>query len=341
MITRDDKRDLLDLESLSAGEITDILDTARSMRQVIDRPIRKVPTLRGRTVANLFFEPSTRTRLSFEIAEKRLSADSINFSAAGSSVSKGETLRDTVRNIEAMGVDFVVIRHQSSGAAHFVARQVRASVINAGDGTHEHPTQGLLDVHTMRERWGAIEGLTVAIVGDVAHSRVARSNIWALTKLGARVVVCGPTTLIPVEIERMGVTVRHRVEEALEGAHVVNILRVQRERLESNLLPSLREYSLFFGVTLDRLRAARPDVMIMHPGPMNRGIEIAQEVAEDPRAVILDQVTNGVAVRMAVLYHLSGGDAGLADGRDRGDETAGLFRAPVDDASPVPGGKGR
>jgi aspartate carbamoyltransferase catalytic subunit len=310
----DDKRDLVDLESQSAAEIIDLLDTARSMRHIIDRPIRKVPALRGKTVANLFYEASTRTRLSFELAEKRLTADSVNFTTSGSSVSKGETLRDTVRNIEAMGVDFVVIRHGSSGAAHFVAREVRASVINAGDGTHEHPTQGLLDVFTIREKLGRVAGLKVAIIGDVAHSRVARSNIWALTKLGAEVVVCGPTTLMPVDVEAMGVTVCHRVEEALEGAHVVNILRIQQERLESNLLPSLREYALQFSVTHDRLRSARPDVLIMHPGPMNRGIEIAQDVAEDERNVILDQVTNGVAVRMAVLYHLSGGESLLPVG---------------------------
>jgi len=286
-VIRDERKDLLDLESLSATEITDLLDTARSMRAVIDRPIRKVPTLRGRTVANIFFEPSTRTRLSFELAEKRLSADSVNFAATGSSLSKGETLRDTVRNIEAMGVDFVVMRHGSSGAPHFVARHVRASVINAGDGTHEHPTQGLLDVYTIRERRGRIENLRVAIVGDVAHSRVARSNIWALTKLGASVIVCGPTTLLPLEIEAMGVEVTYRLDEALEGADVVNVLRIQKERLESNLLPSLREYAVQFGVTQERLRHARADVTIMHPGPMNRGIEIAQDVAEDERAVIL------------------------------------------------------
>ena len=323
---RDERKDLLDLESLSAAEILDLLDTARTMRQVIDRPIKKVPTLRGRTVANVFYEPSTRTRLSFELAEKRLSADSISFSSAGSSVTKGETLRDTVRNIEAMGVDFVVMRHPSSGACHFVARQVRASVINAGDGTHEHPTQGLLDVYTIRERLGRTEGIRVAIVGDVAHSRVARSNIWALGKLGASVVVCGPSTLLPMEIDRMGVTVSNRVEEALEGADAVIILRIQKERLESHRLPSLREYAIHFGVTRDRLRHARPDVMIMHPGPMNRGIEIAQDVAEDERSVILEQVTNGVAVRMAVLYHLTSGELQLAESRERGEAGLEPFR---------------
>jgi aspartate carbamoyltransferase catalytic subunit len=322
----DDKRDLLDLESLSAGEITDLLDTARSMRQIIDRPVRKVPTLRGKTVANLFFEPSTRTRLSFELAEKRLTADAVNFSTAGSSLAKGETLLDTVRNIEAMGIDVVVIRHRSSGAPHFVAREVRASVINAGDGIHEHPTQGLLDTFTLRERLGRIAGLSVAIVGDVAHSRVARSNIWALTRLGARVTVCGPTTLMPVEIEAMGVRVTHRVEQALEGADAVNILRIQHERLESNRLPSLREYALQFGVTAERLRHAKPEVVIMHPGPMNRGIEISQDVAEDERSVILDQVTNGVAVRMAVLYHLAGSESMLPLPVERGDESPLPFR---------------
>ncbi len=305
MKIRDERKDLLDLESLPTEEIVDILDKAQSMRQILDRPIKKVPTLRGRTVANLFFENSTRTRLSFEIAEKRLSADSVNFSSTGSSVAKGETLRDTARNIEAMGVDIVVMRHGSSGAPHFVAKHVRASVINAGDGTHEHPTQGLLDVYTMRERCGSLDDLPVTIVGDVAHSRVARSNIWALRKLGARVTVCGPSTLLPAEIESMGVRVRHRIEEGLEGARVVNVLRIQRERLESNLLPSLREYAVRWSVTRERLRHAHPDVVIMHPGPMNRGIEIAQDVAEDENAVILEQVTNGVAIRMAVLYHLT------------------------------------
>jgi aspartate carbamoyltransferase catalytic subunit len=324
---RDERKDLLDLESLSGTDISELLDTTRSMRAVIDRPIRKVPTLRGKTVANIFYEPSTRTRLSFELAEKRLSADSINFTASTSSVSKGETLRDTVRNIEAMGIDFVVMRHGSSGAPHFVARHVRASVINAGDGTHEHPTQGLLDVYTIRERLGRIKGLRVAIVGDVAHSRVARSNIWALTRLGASVVVCGPTTLMPLDIEMMGVEVSHRLDEALEGVDVVNILRIQKERLVSNLLPSLREYAVQFGVTRERLRRAAEKVVIMHPGPMNRGVEIAQDVAEDERSVILEQVTNGVAVRMAVLYHLTGGDLMIAESRDR-EESMPTFRVP-------------
>jgi aspartate carbamoyltransferase catalytic subunit len=334
---KDERKDLLDLESLSANSITELLDTTRSMRVIIDRPIRKVPTLRGKTVANLFYEASTRTRLSFELAEKRLSADSINFTTAASSVSKGETLRDTVRNIEAMGIDFVVMRHGSSGAPHFVARHVRASVVNAGDGTHEHPTQGLLDVYTIRERLGRIKGLRVAIVGDVAHSRVARSNIWALTRLGATVVVCGPTTLMPLEIERMGVDVSHRLDEALEGVDVVNILRIQKERLVSNLLPSLREYAIQFGVTRERLRRASDNVVIMHPGPMNRGVEIAQDVAEDERSVILEQVTNGVAVRMAVLYHLTGGDLMITDPRER-DESSPIRASGSAETGPMAGG---
>ena len=303
-----ERKDLLGLEELDAVEIAAVLDTAEAFRAVLDRPIKKVPTLRGKTVANLFYEPSTRTRFSFELAEKRLSADSLNFSASTSSAVKGESLKDTVRNIEAMGVDFVVIRHGASGAPHYIARNVRASVINAGDGQHEHPTQGLLDMFTMRRKLGRLAGIKVAIIGDIAHSRVARSNIWGLTKMGAEVRVCGPSTLTPMDIERMGVTWTWRVEEALEGVDVVNILRIQKERQSANLLPSLREYALYFGVTLERLRRASPDVVIMHPGPMNRGIEIAQEVAEDHRNVILDQVTNGVAVRMAVLYLLNGNE---------------------------------
>jgi len=302
------RKDLLGLEEITAEELGAILDTAEAFRGVLDRPIKKVPTLRGKTVANLFYEPSTRTRFSFELAEKRLSADSLNFSASTSSAVKGESLKDTVRNIEAMGVDFVVIRHGASGAPHYIARNVHASVINAGDGQHEHPTQGLLDMFTMRRKIGRLQGIKVAIIGDIAHSRVARSNIWGLTKMGAEVRVCGPSTLTPMEVEKMGVTWTWRVEEALEGVDVVNILRIQKERQSANLLPSLREYSLYFGVTPERLRRASPDVVIMHPGPMNRGVEIAQEVAEDPRNVILDQVTNGVAVRMAVLYLLNGNE---------------------------------
>jgi aspartate carbamoyltransferase catalytic subunit len=276
---------------------------------VLDRPIPKVPSLRGMTAANLFFEPSTRTRLSFELAEKRLSADTVNFQTSGSSVSKGETLRDTARNIEAMGIHLVVVRHQSSGAPHYLARHLKAGVINAGDGTHEHPTQGLLDIFTMREKRGRIAGLKVAIVGDVMHSRVARSNIWGLTKLGAQVTIAGPPTMMPAEVERFGVTVAKSVDQAIEGADVVNILRIQLERQRGSLYPSLREYARVYGVTSERLRGAKPDVTVMHPGPMNRGVEIAQDVADGKHSVILEQVTNGVAVRMAVLYLLAGRDA--------------------------------
>ncbi|MEK7316267.1 MAG: aspartate carbamoyltransferase catalytic subunit [Candidatus Eisenbacteria bacterium] len=303
------RKDLLGLEDVSAEEIVRILDTARVMREVLDRPIPKVPSLRGLTAANLFFEASTRTRLSFELAEKRLSADTVNFQTSGSSVSKGETLRDTAANIEAMGIHLVVIRHQASGAPHYLAKVLKAGVINAGDGTHEHPTQGLLDVFTMREHKKRIEGLRVAILGDILHSRVARSNIWGLTKLGAKVTIAGPSTMMPAEVERFGVTVAKSVDEAIEGADVVNILRIQLERQRAGLYPSLKEYSRVHGVTRERLRRAKPDVLVMHPGPMNRGVEIAQDVADGENSVILEQVTNGVAVRMAVLYLLAGQEA--------------------------------
>jgi aspartate carbamoyltransferase catalytic subunit len=299
------RKDLLGLEDLAAEDITGILDTARSMREVLDRPIPKVPSLRGLTAANLFFEPSTRTRLSFELAEKRLSADTVNFQTSGSSVSKGETLRDTACNIQAMGIHLVVVRHQASGAPHYLARVLEAGVINAGDGTHEHPTQGLLDIFTMREHKGRIAGLRVAILGDILHSRVARSNIWGLVKLGAKVTIAGPSTMMPAEVERFGVEVAPNVDAAIEGADVVNILRIQLERQRAGLYPSLREYSRVHGVTRERLRRAKPDVLVMHPGPMNRGVEIAQDVADGEHSVILEQVTNGVAVRMAVLYLLA------------------------------------
>ena len=299
------RKDLLGLEDLSAEEIVTILDNAKTFREVLDRPIPKVPSLRGMTAANLFFEPSTRTRLSFELAEKRLSADTVNFQTSGSSVSKGETLRDTARNIEAMGIHLVVVRHQASGAPHYLARHLEAGVINAGDGTHEHPTQGLLDIYTMREQRGRIAGLRVAIVGDVMHSRVARSNMWGLTKLGAEVVIAGPPTMMPAEVERFGVSVARSVDEAIEGADVVNILRIQLERQRAALYPSLREYARVYGVNAERIRRAKADVTVMHPGPMNRGVEIAQDVADGEHSVILQQVTNGVAVRMAVLYLLS------------------------------------
>jgi len=298
---------LLGLEGLSAGEINLFLDTATTLREILSRPIKKVPTLRHITVLNLFFEPSTRTRISFELAEKRLSADLISFSAATSSVTKGETLLDTIWNIEAMKIDMVVIRHQVAGTPHFLSRNCESRIINAGDGQHEHPTQGLLDIMTIRDRFGKIEGLRVCIVGDIKHSRVARSNIWGLKTLGASVAVCGPTTLLPAEIEKMGVEVFTRVEAALEGADVVNVLRLQKERQTSGLLPSLREYSQKFGITRERLKYLNKGFMIMHPGPMNRGVEISSEVADGPYSVILSQVTNGVAIRMAVLYLLGGG----------------------------------
>ena len=300
-------RHLLGIAGLDAGEITLILDTAEAMKEVGARTIKKVPTLRGRTVVNLFFEPSTRTRTSFEIAEKRLSADTLSIATATSSVSKGETLADTVRNLEAMSPDMIVMRHASSGAPHLLSRICRSAIINAGDGMHEHPTQALLDAFTIRERKKQLKGLKVAIIGDLLHSRVLRSNIQLLTKMGAQVWVCGPPTLIPTDIRRFGVTATSSVDEAVTDADVVMLLRIQLERMEGAYFPSLREYFRVFGMTEARLRQAKSDVMIMHPGPMNRGVEIASEVADGPYSVILDQVANGVAVRMAVLYLLAGG----------------------------------
>jgi len=300
-------RHLLGLEGMPADDINLILDTAVSFKEILTRTIPKVPTLRGVTVVNLFYEPSTRTRISFELAEKRLSADTVNFSASGSSVVKGETLKDTVLNIEAMKIDMVVIRHQAPGAPHYLTSVCQSVIINAGDGAHEHPTQGLLDIYTMREKYGAVEGLKVVIVGDIKHSRVARSNIWGLLALGAKVAVCGPPTLLPVEMEKFGVKVYDDLDRALEGADVVNVLRLQRERQQSGLLPSLREYSRYYGITRERLGKLNENFIIMHPGPVNRGVEISSEVAEGPYSVILPQVTNGVAIRMAVLYLLSGG----------------------------------
>jgi aspartate carbamoyltransferase catalytic subunit len=300
---------LLGLEGMPREDIELILDSARSFVEVIERPIKRVPTLRGKTIVNLFYEPSTRTRLSFELAQRRLSADVVNFAVATSSVKKGETLRDTAQNIEAMKIDMVVMRHASSGAAHFLSRCVDATVINAGDGAHEHPTQGLLDMMTIREKLGRLAGLHVLIVGDIAHSRVARSNIWGLRTMGAQVAVCGPTTLLPVEIEKMGVTVHTDLDQALENADVVNVLRLQLERQEKGFFPSLREYHRLFGITTERLGRAKKDVLVMHPGPMNRGVEIDSAVADGKHAVILEQVTYGVAVRMAVVYLLSGGEA--------------------------------
>jgi aspartate carbamoyltransferase catalytic subunit len=303
----EEKRHLLGLEGLTKEEITDILDTARSFRSVVERPIKKVPSLQGKTVVNLFYEPSTRTRISFELAEKRLSADIVNFSKSTSSVAKGESLIDTIKNIEAMKIDMVVIRHSSPGAAHLLAKHVDANIINAGDGPHEHPTQALLDMMTIREKFGKLEGLTVAIVGDITHSRVARSNIHGLKTMGARVLLCGPSTLIPKEIEKLGVEVYHNVDEVIPQVDVLNILRIQLERQKKGLFPSLREYHNYFGITRKRLEKATRPITIMHPGPMNRGVEIASDVADSEHSVILEQVTNGVAVRMAVLYLLAGG----------------------------------
>jgi aspartate carbamoyltransferase catalytic subunit len=300
-------KDLTGLEYLSPDQIRLILDTAEPFKEVSERPIKKVPALRGKTIVNLFFEASTRTRISFEFAEKRLSADTVNVASSGSSVSKGETLVDTARNLEAMRIDMVVIRHGSSGAAQFLGQRIRSNVINAGDGKHEHPTQGLLDMLTLRDRFGRLAGLKVAICGDVLHSRVARSNIWGLTKLGAEVAVCGPPTLLPRNVQELGVLVLPRIEDAIQWADALNILRLQLERMHSGFIPSLREYNRVFGVTRERLARAPRDLVIMHPGPMNRGVEIDSDVADGEHSVILPQVTNGVAVRMAVLYLLAGG----------------------------------
>ncbi|MBD3366914.1 MAG: aspartate carbamoyltransferase catalytic subunit [Candidatus Eisenbacteria bacterium] len=299
------KRHLLGLEGLSREEIATVLDTAAIFKEILGRPVKKVPTLRGVTIANLFFEASTRTRMSFELAEKRLSADTINFSASTSSVKKGETLRDTARNIEAMMVDMVVMRHSSAGAPHFLAKHLDASIVNAGDGTHEHPTQALLDLFTMREHVGELQNRKVVIVGDILHSRVARSDVWGLKALGAEVTLVGPTTFMPAEIEGMGASVSQDLDRAAEDADIVNILRIQRERQEGGFLPSLREYTRLFGVTSERVAGMRDDVVIMHPGPINRGVELAPDVADGERSVILEQVTNGVAVRMAVLFLIS------------------------------------
>jgi len=300
------REDLLGIAELSPGEIELVLDTAESFREVGERPIKKVPTLRGKTVVNLFFESSTRTRSSFEIAEKRLSADSLNFSASGSALAKGESLVDTALNLQAMAPDLIVIRHAHAGAPHLLAKKLKAGVINAGDGAHEHPTQALLDAYTIRRHKGRLAGLKVAIVGDIEHSRVVRSNIHLLTKMGARVTVAGPRTMMPVGIERLGVEVAHTLAEAVRGADVIMMLRIQLERQGRMAIPSNKEYFELFGLTSARLAGAADDVIIMHPGPMNRGVEIASEVADGPYSVILEQVTHGVSVRMAVLYLLSG-----------------------------------
>lgn len=300
---------LLGLEGLTKKDILHILDAARSFMEVLERPVKRVPTLRGKTIVNLFFEPSTRTRISFELAQKRLSADTVNFSASTSSVKKGETLKDTARNIEAMKIDMVVIRHAAPGAAHFLTQCVNAAIINAGDGPHEHPTQALLDMMTIREKMGSLNKRRVLLVGDIAHSRVARSNIIGLQAMGAEVAVCGPATLIPRKLETMGVKVYTSLDDALREAEVVNILRIQTERQEGGFFPSLREYRKQFGITAERLERCGHDVLVMHPGPMNRGVEIDADVADGAHSVILEQVTYGVAVRMAVIYLLSGGDA--------------------------------
>ena len=306
-------KDLIGLAGLTREQITTILDVAEPLKEISERAIKKVPTLRGMTVVNLFFEASTRTRISFEFAEKRMSADTVNVAAPASSVSKGETLVDTARNLEAMRIDMVVVRHPGSGAARFLAERIESNVINAGDGMHEHPTQGLLDLLTLRDRLGSLEGKRVCIVGDVLHSRVARSNIWGLQAMGAEVAVCGPRSLLPNAIREMGVQVFDRVEAAIEWADALNVLRLQLERMQLGYIPSLREYNRVFGVTRARLERAPRDLLILHPGPMNRGVEIDSDVADGPHSVILHQVTNGVAVRMAVLYLLAGNKASLAD----------------------------
>ncbi|MDO8500499.1 MAG: aspartate carbamoyltransferase catalytic subunit [Gemmatimonadaceae bacterium] len=306
-------KDLLGLEFLSSEQIRLILDTAEPFKEISERSIKKVPALRGSTIVNLFFENSTRTRISFEFAEKRLSADTVNVSALGSSVQKGETLVDTARNLEAMRIDMVVIRHGASGAAQFLADRIESNVINAGDGLHEHPTQGLLDLLTLRDRFGELAGKKVCICGDVLHSRVARSNIWGLKKMGAEVAVCGPRSLLPHGIEEFGVTVFERIEDAIQWADALNVLRLQLERMTAGYIPSSREYNRVFGVTRERLERAPHDILILHPGPMNRGVEIDSDVADGPHSVILHQVTNGVAIRMAVLYLLAGGRPELAE----------------------------
>ena len=301
------KKDILDMESLSVDEINLILDTADRMKEISIRPIKKVPTLRGKTVVLFFYEPSTRTRISFDIAAKRLSADSLSISKASSSIVKGETLADTARNLEAMKPDIIVLRHSSAGTPHMLARLVQSSVINAGDGMHAHPTQALLDLMTVREKKGKISGLHISIIGDISHSRVARSNIIGFTKMGAKVLLAGPPTMIPKDVESLGASVTYNVDEAICNADVIMMLRIQKERQKSFLFSTEREYSKVYGLTKKSVETARSDVLIMHPGPVNRGVEIAYEVVDDPHSIILDQVTNGVAVRMALLYLVSGG----------------------------------
>lgn len=312
-MSRLNSRHLLGLEEVPKEDITLILDTAETFREVLDRTIKKVPTLRGITVLNLFYELSTRTRISFELAEKRLSADIVNFTALTSSVEKGESLRDTVQNIEAMRIDMVVVRHGSPGAPYFLTQCMDANIINAGDGAHEHPTQALLDMFTIRKKYGRLDGLRVVLVGDVKHSRVIRSNVWGLKTMGASVALCGPATLLPYEIEQLGCDVYTNIDEALEGADVVNVMRIQLERQEAGLFPSQREYTNLFGINRERLKRLNKDYTIMHPGPMNRGVEITSDVADSDSSVILDQVTNGQAVRMAVLYLLRGREGEMGE----------------------------
>ncbi len=301
------RKHLLDIESLSADEINTVLDTAKAFKAVGERAIKKVPALRGKTVVNLFVEPSTRTRISFELAQQRLSADIVNFTAEASSLKKGETLKDTAKNLEALNADFIVIRHSAAGAPHFLSRVLNAHVINAGDGAHEHPTQALLDAFTIRERKGKIAGLNVTILGDILFSRVARSNIWALIKLGAKVTLCGPSTLVPRTFEAMGCRVTHDVDEALREADIIHLLRIQHERQRKSMFPSIGEYTTLFGLNKARFAKTKPDALIMHPGPINRGVEIDNEIADCGRSLILEQVTNGLAVRMAVMFLINGG----------------------------------
>src|SRR5436853_2909574 len=300
------RKHLLDIESLTAEEILTVLDTARAFKAVGERAIKKVPAMRGKTVVNLFVEPSTRTRISFELAALRLTADVINFSAEASSLKKGETLKDTARNLEALNADIIIIRHSATGAPHFLSRFLKGSVVNAGDGAHEHPTQALLDTFTIREKKGKIEGLNVTILGDILYSRVARSNIWALRKLGAHVTLCGPSTLVPKTFEQMGCKVTYNVEEAIAGADVINLLRIQHERQRQTMFPSIGEYTAMFGLNKERFAHTKPDALIMHPGPINRGVEIDSDIADIASSVILEQVTNGLAVRMAVLFLCAG-----------------------------------
>jgi aspartate carbamoyltransferase catalytic subunit len=301
------RKHLLDIESLTADEIITVLDTARAFKAVGERAIKKVPALRGKTVVNLFVEPSTRTRISFELAAQRLTADVINFTAEASSLKKGETLKDTARNLEALNADIIIMRHSASGAPHFLSRFMQASIVNAGDGAHEHPTQALLDTFTVREHKGKIAGLNVTILGDILYSRVARSNIWALTKLGANVTLCGPSTLVPKVFEKMGCRVTYDFDEALASADVINLLRIQHERQRKTMFPSIGEYTSLFGLNKTRMQKTKPDVLIMHPGPINRGVEIDSELADCGQSVILQQVTNGLAIRMAVLFLINGG----------------------------------